>query len=69
MGREELDIRSVELMENGRTIRVMADGVKPGYIVYFNIDPGFTSYENETLWANEAWYSVNILPTYTSDAP
>ena len=68
-GREKLEILSVELLEDGKTARVLVEGGKEGHIVYFNLDPAVRSVENEKLWSNEAWYSLNVLRETVSDAP
>ena len=68
-GREELQVRSAELLGDGKTIRIVVDGLKTGHLVYFNISSNLTSADDEMLWSNEAWYSINALPVSTSDAP
>jgi len=68
-GREMLQVRSAELLEGGKTLRVAVDGLKAGHLVYFNVSPDLTGADGETLWSNEAWYSINALPVTTSDAP
>lgn len=58
----QLTIQSQELLEDGKTIRFMVDGLQPGHIVYLNVEESFTSKEGESLWSNEAWYSLNVIP-------
>ena len=67
--RERVSISSIEVLEDGRTARVSVSDIKAGHIVYFNIDSSIRSVENERLWSNEAWYSLNVLPGFTSGAP
>lgn len=67
--RERVPVNSIEVLEDGRTVRVSVSGIKEGHIVYFNLDPSIRSVEDEKLWSNEAWYSLNELPGNVSDAP
>lgn len=68
-GRERLNVLSGELSDDGTTVRLRMDGMKAGHIVYFNVDPQLKSVDREPLWSNEGWYSLNTLPTTSSNAP
>ena len=67
--RERVPVNSIEVLEDGRTARISVSDIKAGHIVYFNLDPSIRSADNERLWSNEAWYSLNELLESVSDAP
>ena len=67
--REELMVDSIEILEDGKTARVTVNGIKAGHIIYFNVDPSVRSKEDQKLWSNEAWYSLNVLHETASTTP
>jgi hypothetical protein len=66
-GIEALQVKAVELAENGKSVRLLIDSMTPGYVVYINLDPTLPGDAGELLWSNEAWYSLNKAPVTESD--
>jgi len=54
---------SVIVSEDGLTIDVRVSGLKAGYVVYIDLDNTLNSESGEKLWAHEAWYTLNNIPT------
>ena len=61
--RHSLRVESAEVAEDGRSVRIKVPGLKAGYVVYLRTDP--PSQEGETMWATEAWYTLNRIPGQT----
>ncbi|CAL9657338.1 family 16 glycoside hydrolase [Streptomyces sp. enrichment culture] len=59
---ERLAVRSATLSDDGRTVRLRTDGLKPGHVVHVRSPRPFTSASGESLWSTEAWYTLNALP-------
>ncbi|MEU1303413.1 family 16 glycoside hydrolase [Streptomyces shenzhenensis] len=59
---ESLTVRSATLADDGRTVRLRLDGLKPGRVVHVRSPRPFASASGETLWSTEAWYTLNALP-------
>ncbi|AIV32294.1 family 16 glycoside hydrolase [Streptomyces sp. CCM_MD2014] len=59
---EELAVRSATLSDDGRTVRLRLDGLKPDRVVHVRSPRPFTSASGETLWSTEAWYTLNEMP-------
>jgi cytochrome c len=56
----QLRVESAEVAEDGRSVRIRVPGLKPGYVVYFRLDP--LSAEGEKMWTTQAWYTLNRIP-------
>ncbi|MGE0000779.1 MAG: family 16 glycoside hydrolase [Fimbriimonadaceae bacterium] len=54
-----LTVRSVTPMHDRKRVFVETEGHLPGHVVYFRIDPRVRSAQGESLWATEAWYTLN----------
>lgn len=61
---QSLDVTSATPSEDGRTVRVMVDGLRPDRVVYLRTPRPFTSADGEELWSTEAWYTLNSYPGY-----
>ncbi|MDX3064984.1 MULTISPECIES: family 16 glycoside hydrolase [Streptomyces] len=59
---ERLAVGSATLADDGRTVRLRLDGLKPGRVVHLRSPRPFASESGETLWSTEAWYTLNALP-------
>ncbi|MZE79702.1 family 16 glycoside hydrolase [Streptomyces xinghaiensis] len=59
---ERLAVRSATLADDGRTVRLRLDGLKPDRVVHIRSPRPFASASGETLWSTEAWYTLNALP-------
>ncbi|MFB7115148.1 family 16 glycoside hydrolase [Streptomyces sp. NPDC056291] len=59
---ERLAVRSATLADDGRTVRLRLNGLKPGRVVHVRSPRPFASASGETLWSTEAWYTLNALP-------
>ncbi|MFJ8887791.1 family 16 glycoside hydrolase [Streptomyces sp. NPDC102402] len=62
IGEERLTVRSGALAEDGRTVKLRLDGLKPGRVVHLRSPRPFASGSGEALWSTEAWYTLNALP-------
>ena len=61
-GIEVVSVEAVHLSDDGMTARLDISSMTPGYVVYINLDTELTSASGESLWSNEAWYSMNRVP-------
>ncbi|MFF5477641.1 family 16 glycoside hydrolase [Streptomyces sp. NPDC012935] len=59
---ERLNVRSATLADDGRTVSLRLDGLKPGRVVHVRSPRPFASASGEALWSTEAWYTLNALP-------
>jgi cytochrome c551/c552 len=57
-----LQVASLALSDDRRRIRARIPGLKAGYVVYLRLDPRLRSAQGQSLWADEAWYTLNNLP-------
>ena len=64
-----LSVDSVTVSKDRMTIDVSASGLKEGYVVYLDLDKTLNSESNENLWAHEAWYTLNNIPTTEQSKP
>jgi cytochrome c551/c552 len=67
-GEQSLSVRALELSEDRRVASLAIDGLKEGHIVYLHLDRAIRSNEGESLWVNEAWYTLNARPVGPSRA-
>ncbi|MBK7404263.1 MAG: hypothetical protein IPJ41_06420 [Phycisphaerales bacterium] len=56
----DLGVASATPAADGRSVRLVVPGLKPGYVVHFRIDP--RSADGEAMWSTEAWYTLNRIP-------
>jgi hypothetical protein len=56
----KLAVTSAEPAPDGRSVRLLIPGIRPGYVVQLRTDP--PSRAGERIWATEAWYTVNEMP-------
>ncbi|MEM7368099.1 MAG: family 16 glycoside hydrolase [Bacteroidota bacterium] len=59
---ENLNIRSVSLNEDRTKAFLELDGMKQEHVLYVQLQPSFLSEDNEQLWSNEGWYTLNKFP-------
>lgn len=58
--RADLAVRSATLSTDGKRVRLVVEGLKPGFVVHIKtLD--VKSDLGETLWAKETWYTLNRL--------
>lgn len=60
---DPVSVRAVEISDDGKRVQLYIDDMKAGAIYYVNLAPVYKSAAGESLWSNEAWYSLNILPS------
>jgi len=65
----ELSVRAVDLSPDRRIASLAVDGLAAGHVVYLQMDRELRSTEGETLWVNEAWYTLNARPAVASGPP
>ncbi|WP_193610330.1 family 16 glycoside hydrolase [Nocardioides lijunqiniae] len=66
---ETLEVTSATASEDGRTVRILVDGLKPDRVVHLRSPQPFTSATDERLWSTEAWYTLNTYPGYVEPEP
>jgi cytochrome c len=59
----ELSTRSLQLSADRRVLHADIPGLKSGYVVYLALNRRLQSWEGKKLWTNEAWYTLNAIPT------
>jgi cytochrome c len=62
----ELHIAALELSADRRSLRATIPGLKAGYVVYLRLDSRLRAASGHTLWADEAWYTLNAIPGGTA---
>ncbi|MBD8062644.1 DUF1080 domain-containing protein, partial [Actinomycetaceae bacterium Sa1BUA1] len=68
VGEESLLVTGADLSEDGTTVTLAIDGLKPGHVVHFRSPRPFTDANGDELWSTEAWYTLNSLPGYVGPA-
>lgn len=59
---ENLPVKSVTLLENRKKVFLEIPGMKTEHVLYVQLQPTFLSEENDQLWSNEGWYTLNRIP-------
>ena len=67
--RKTLQVTSATASEDGRTVTLQVDGMKPDRVVHLRSPRPFASASDETLWSTEAWYTLNSYPGYVETDP
>ncbi len=62
---ENLEVLSVTLSEDRTRAFLELSGMKPEHVLYVQLQPTFLSEDNDQLWSNEGWYTLNQLPEET----
>jgi hypothetical protein len=63
---EALTVTGATLSEDGMTVSLEIDGLKPDRVVYVRSPRPFTAEGGEELLSTEAWYTLNNLPGYVA---
>ena len=58
---EDNAITSAELLDDGKTVRLKVDGLRPGYIYEMKVS-GLRSEENDNLLHDFGYYTLNAIP-------
>ncbi|MAG33137.1 MAG: hypothetical protein CL908_19840 [Deltaproteobacteria bacterium] len=58
----DLLVRAVRVSSDRRVVSIDVDGLAEGRVVYLWMDRSLRSEAGESLWVNEAWYTLNVLP-------
>ncbi len=58
-----LNIKSTQVSEDGTKVFLELDGMKEDHMIYVHLDKHFISRKGNQLWSNEAWYTLNKIPT------
>ncbi|MDA0196661.1 MAG: DUF1080 domain-containing protein [Bacteroidetes bacterium] len=59
---ENLPIRSVSLSPDRTKAFLELSGMKKEHVLYVQLQPAFLSNDNDQLWSNEGWYTLNKFP-------
>ncbi|WP_407320419.1 family 16 glycoside hydrolase [Isoptericola halotolerans] len=65
---EVLHVSDATVSEDGTTVSLSVDGLKPGRVVHLRSPRPFSDAEGRELWNTEAWYTLNSLPGYVAPA-
>ncbi len=60
---EDLPVSSVTLSDDRTHARLVVENLKPEHLVYFQINQNLRDADDTRLWTNEAWYTLNRIPT------
>jgi cytochrome c len=61
---KDLNIRSVNISADRKKVFLQLDGMKPKHVMYIRLNKQtISSQGGESLWATEAWYNMNAIPT------
>jgi cytochrome c len=63
----DLPVTGLELSSDRLSLHAQIPGLKAGYVVYLALDRRLQSQSGETLWAYEAWYTLNAIPSGAGD--
>jgi cytochrome c len=66
LGLKTLAVRAVNISDDRKKIFLEVAGLQPNHVVYVHLKGMFISQGNRNLWATEAWYTLNQIP---SNAP
>lgn len=58
----DLEILSVNISADRKSVFLELAGMKPGHLVYIRIVDPFLSRTGQSLWTTEAWYTLNAIP-------
>ncbi|RAV98138.1 family 16 glycoside hydrolase [Pseudochryseolinea flava] len=61
----KLAVKSVNVSADRKKVFLAIDGMQPNHIVYIRLKGVFKSKANLSLWATEAWYTLNQIPQHT----
>ncbi len=59
---ENLPVKSVTLSEDHKKVFLELQGMKQEHVLYVQLQPTFLSSDNDQLWSNEGWYTLNCFP-------
>ncbi len=59
---ENLEVVSVSPSDDRKRVFLELAGMKAGHVLYVQLQPTFLSADNEQLWSNEGWYTLNAIP-------
>jgi cytochrome c len=59
---ENLSVQSVSLSDDRTKVFLELSGMKKEHVLYVQLQPTFLSSENDQLWSNEGWYTLNEFP-------
>ncbi len=69
LNEETLAVTSATASDDGRTVHIQVDGMKPDRVVHLRSPRPFASAGGEELWSTEAWYTLNSYPGYVEPEP
>jgi cytochrome c len=63
MDLEKLEVKKVTISPDRRKARLQLSGMKEKHVVYVRLSKkSFTGESGQSLWATEAWYTMNSIP-------
>ncbi|WP_205471072.1 family 16 glycoside hydrolase [Nocardioides sp. SYSU D00038] len=69
LNEETLEVTSATPSQDGRTVTLQVDGMKPNRVVHLRSPRPFAAASGEQLWSTEAWYTLNTYPGYVEPPP
>ncbi|QFU75798.1 c-type cytochrome [Halioglobus maricola] len=58
-----LEVQSLTLSGDRRTLHAELPGLKPGYVAYLRLPEHYRSATGAEFWTREAWYTLNAIPS------
>jgi cytochrome c len=58
-----LTIKSLNISGDRKKVFLELQGLQPNHVIYIHLKGLFISRENRNLWATEAWYTLNQIPS------
>ena len=68
IGEEQLIVEAARVSEDGKTVSLDIEGIKPGHVVHIHSPRPFDAADGESLWSTEVWYTANVVPGYEAPA-
>jgi hypothetical protein len=67
MDEQTLAVKSASVSEDRRSVFLEVEGMQEGRVVLLRVAPGFTSEAGRKLWAGDAYYTLNRIPSTRGD--
>jgi len=62
MDEQSLPVKSATRNEQGNKVFLEIPGLKENHVVYIRLRNNYVGHKNHSLWATEAWYTLNNIP-------
>jgi len=62
MEEQAMPVKSASRNEQGNKVFLEIPGLKENHVVYIRLRNNYVGHKNHSLWATEAWYTLNSIP-------